>query len=69
MWQRGKKEGRDTDSAGKLIGPWAVSRLGPKLCPAAPFYFFLILSFSLFYFCLKPFGKLSKLIQNETKIL
>jgi hypothetical protein len=57
----GYRFGRETYRAMGHFPAWA------KALPRNPL--FSILSFSLFCFYLKPFGKLSKLIQIETKSL
>jgi hypothetical protein len=62
----GRKRGEIPIRQGNLSGHGPFPGLGQSFAPQPPFS---ILSFSLFCFYLKPFGKLSKLIQIETKSL
>jgi hypothetical protein len=54
-----RREARN-NSGGVVVGPWAVSRLGPECCPAALSIFLI----KTFYFSVlfETFAKNSKLV-------
>jgi hypothetical protein len=62
-------EGREArnDSGGEVVGPWAVSRLGPERCPAA-FSIFFYQNLYSFLFFKGRFCKKANLNQTRTKI-